>query len=123
VKTAAGKQDLTLDSVSLSDESLFIVSYIDTPPEASKNPPGPRLDKIRDASKGADGKLISEKDVTVGEEKYPGRDMVIDKAGVVIRTRIVLADKRLYQVMVQGTKEFVTSPTANRFFDSFDVTK
>jgi len=123
VKTAAGAQNLTLDSVSLPGETLFVVSFIDVPPETAMNPSGPRLDKIRDASKGDDGKLLSEKDVTVGPEKYPGRDVVIEKAGVVIRTRIVLADKRLYQVMVQGTKDIVVSANANRFFDSFEVTK
>ena len=123
VKTPSGAQNLTLDSVSFPGDTVFMVSYIDTPPEAAKNPSGPRLDKIRDASKGEDGKVLSEKDMSVGTEKYPGRDVVIEKAGVVIRTRIVLADKRLYQVMVQSTKEFVTSPTANKFFDSFDVTK
>jgi len=41
----------------------------------------------------------------------------------VIRARVVLGEKRLYQVMVQGSKEFVTSPTADRFFESFEVTK
>ena len=59
----------------------------------------------------------------IGTDKHPGRDVVIEKPTGVIRSRIVLADKRLYQVMLQGTKEFVTSPLAERFFDSFDVTK
>lgn len=123
VKTAAGAQSLTLDSVSLPGDTLFVVTYIDTPAEAAKAAPGPRLDKIRDAVRGTDGKVLSEKDVTVGFEKLPGRDVVIQKPATVIRTRIVLGEKRLYQVMVQGTKEIATSPTADRFFDSFEVTK
>lgn len=123
VKTAAGAQSLTLDSVSLPGEILFVVSYIDLPAAAANVPSTARLDKIRDASKGNDGKVLSEKDLTVGLEKFPARDVVIEKPGTVIRTRIVLGDKRLYQVMMQGRKELVTSPSADRYFDSFEVTK
>ena len=123
VKTAAGAQSLTLDSVSLPGETLFVVSYIDTPAEAANAPAAARLDKIRDAAKGADGKVLSEKDLTVGLEKLPARDVVIEKPGAVIRSRIVLGDRRLYQVMIQGSRQLVTSPTADRFLDSFEVTK
>lgn len=123
VKTAAGAQSLTLDSVSLADGTLFVVSYIDTPAEAARADSGPRLDKIRDAIRGPDGKLVSEKAVAVGLEKLPGRDVLVEKPGTVIRARVVLAERRLYQVLLQGSRGFVTSPTADRFFDSFEVTK
>ncbi|HJZ56158.1 MAG TPA: hypothetical protein VKE74_14420 [Gemmataceae bacterium] len=123
VKTPTGAQSLTLDSVSLPGEILFVVSYIDTPADTAKAPPGQRLDKIRDAARGEDGKVLSEKDLLIGTDKLPARDVVIQKPAVVIRTRIVLAEKRLYQVMIQGKREFVTAATADRFFDSFEVTK
>jgi len=29
----------------------------------------------------------------------------------------------MYQVMIEGPKEFVTSKDADRFFDSFEVTR
>jgi hypothetical protein len=123
IKSSTGAQSLTLDSVSLPNETLFVVSYVDTPPEAARADPGPRLDKIRDAIRGPDGKLVSENGVTVGFEKLPGRDLMVEKPATVIRARVVLGEKRLYQVMVQGSRGFVTSPTADRFFDSFEVTK
>lgn len=123
VKTAAGAQSLTLDSVSLPDETLFVVSYIDTPADAARAEPGPRLDKIRDAIRGSDGKLLSEKDVSVGLEKFPGRDLLVEKPGTFIRARVVLGERRLYQLMIQGSKGFVTSATADRFFDSFEATR
>lgn len=123
VKTSAGAQSLTLDSVSLPGATLFVVSFIDVPADAANAPSAARLDKIRDASKGSDGKVLSEKNLTIGVEKLPARDVVIEKPGTAIRTRIVLSDKRLYQVMIQGSKDLITSPSADRFLDSFEVTK
>jgi hypothetical protein len=123
VKAASGTLKLTLDSVEVADGILFVVSYIDAPDEVAKQPAGPRLDKVRDGNKGADGKILTEKSIELGLEKLPGRDLLIEKPNLFIRNRAVIAGNRLYQVMVQGSKEFVTSKEVDRFFDAFEVTK
>ena len=123
VKAGKDTLKLTLDSVELKGDTVFLVSYIDTTDEVAKQPTGPRLDKVRDGNKGPAGKVIEDKDVTVGPEKYPGRDVLIQTPGGYLRNRIVIAGKRLYQVMIQGTKEVVTSPSADRFIESFEITK
>ena len=91
--------------------------------DVAKSPAGPRLDKVRDGNKGPDGKVLTDKEIVVGVEKLPGRDLVIEKPAFFIRNRVVIAGNRLYQVMVQGSKEFVTSKEVDRFFDAFEVTK
>ena len=50
-------------------------------------------------------------------------DVLIEKRDNCLRNRIVIAGSRLYQVMVQGPKDVVTSPSADKFLDSFEVTK
>jgi hypothetical protein len=121
----AGKETLklTLDMVELKGDTVFLVSYVDSSDEVAKKPAGPRLDKVRDGNKGPNGKVIEEKEITVGMEKYPGRDLVIETPNGYLRNRVVIAGKRLYQVMVQGTKEIVTSPSADKFITSFEITK
>ena len=121
----AGKEKLKLflDSVELKADTVFMVSYIDASDAVAKQPAGPRLDKVRDGNKGENGKVLEDKDVTVGAEKYPGRDLLLEMPGYYIRNRVVLAGNRLYQVMVQGTKEVVTSPSADKFIASFEITK
>lgn len=114
---------VTVDSVELRVGTSFLVSYVDATAEVSRSPSGPRFDKIRDANKGADGKVLQEKDIVFGAEKYPGRDVLIEKPGGCIRNRMVIVGTRLYQVMMQGSKDAVTSPSADRFFESFEVTK
>jgi hypothetical protein len=121
----AGKDTLklTLDTVELKGDTVFMVSYVDASDEVAKKPAGPRLDKVRDGNKGESGKVVEDKDVTVGVEKYPGRDLLIETRNGYLRNRVVIAGNRLYQVMIQGSKEVVTSASADRFINSFEVTK
>ena len=121
----AGKDTLklTLDSVELKGDTVFMVSYVDAADDVAKKPAGPRLDKVRDGNKGAAGKVIEDKEITLGEEKYPGRDILIETPGGYIRNRAVIAGNRLYQVMIQGSKDVVTSPSADKFINSFEITK
>jgi hypothetical protein len=114
---------VTVDSVELRGGTSFAVTFADAPDEVAKQPAGPRLDKVRDANKGTTGKVLNDKDLTVGAEKYPARDVLIEKPDGCVRNRIVIAGNRLYQVTVQGPKDVVTSPSADRFFESFEVTK
>ena len=123
VKTPAGPRTLTFDSVTLDDDVRFMVTYVDPPDDVAKQPPGPRLDKVRDAAKGSDGKVVLDKEVAVGAEKHPGRDVLIEKPLYAVRNRVVIAGPRLYQVLVQGPKEFVTGRDADRFLEAFEVTK
>jgi hypothetical protein len=125
VPVRAGMDDLvlTIDTVELRAGTTFMVTFIDATEEAAKVPAATRLDKVRDGNKGADGKVLQDKDLTVGIEKYPARDVLIEKPSGCIRNRVVVAGKRLYQVMIQGSKEVVTSPSADGFLASFEVTK
>ncbi len=123
VKTPTGPRTLTFDSVTLQNDVRFMVTYVDPPDEVAKLPAGPRLDKVRDAAKGDYGKVVTDKEIVVGAEKYPGRDVLIEKPLYAVRNRVVIAGPRLYQVLVQGPKEFVTGRDADRFLDAFEVTK
>ena len=123
VKAAAGTLKLTLESVEVSEGVFFLVTYLDVPDDVAKSPTGPRLDKVREGNKGADGKILADKEIALGADKHPGRDLMIEKPTFHLRNRAVIAGNRLYQVMVQGSKEFVTSKEVDRFYDSFEVTK
>ena len=58
-----------------------------------------------------------------GKEKYPGRDTLVESADHHMRYRGVLAGGRVYQLMLLGPKEFVTSQDAEKVLDSLEVTK
>ena len=123
----AGKDTLklTLDSVELKGGITFTVSYIDAPEDVAKRPAGPRLEKVRDAIRGEKGTVVEDKEIMLplGEEKFPGREVLFETPNGFLRNRMVIVGPRLYQIMVQGSKEVVTSETASKFVTSFELTK
>lgn len=75
-------------------------------------------------------KITSTKDIEIGKQKYPARQITTGESyfgeeGVSIKLRLtlVLADNRLYQVFVFGPKDLPASKEADKFFESFEITK
>jgi hypothetical protein len=109
----------------------FMVIYTDLPADKLKDTK-PK-DLLASGEKGlVDGfkaKINSSKDIEFGKDKYPARQLtatafIPDEAVTInLRLTIILANNRLYQVFVFGPKELPTSPEANKFFDSFEITK
>ena len=72
---------------------------------------------------GKSGKLHSQKGVTVGTDKLPGREVLIEMPKHFQRVRCLIVGRRLYMVAALGPKDFVTSKDADKVFDSFEITK
>ena len=123
VMAGMDKLVLTIDSVELLAGTSFLVTFIDSTDEAAKQSAAERLNKVRDGNKGADGKVVEDKDLTLGAEKHPVRDVLVEKPTGFLRNRIVVVGRRIYQVMVVGSKDVVTSESADKFLASFEVTK
>lgn len=69
------------------------------------------------------GKLITSKDVKV-DDKFPARDIDAEAPGLgIYRTRIIVTEERMYQVVVLGPKEFVDGEQSKKFMASFKVVK
>ena len=114
-----GKGVLHLN-VAQAGPTMYGANYCDFPAAVKKAPLKQVFDSSRDgAVTNLEGKLVSEKDVKLGE--YPGREIRIDVAGGkrLFRVRVFLVDQRLYQVVVFGTKDEATSKESDKFLDSF----
>lgn len=100
---------------------VYTITYLDLPAEIPANMVKETLPKF---AAGIKGKAVSEKEVTLGKEKLPGRDAVYEMTGAHIRHYMILDGKRLYQVIVGGpAKEDVESADADKFIKSFQVVK
>ena len=83
-----------------------------------------RLDGARDGMvKKANATLTSAPSITL-RGAHPGREVNADLPAQkgILRAKVYLVDKRLYQVMVVGTKSWATSADATKFLDSLVVT-
>jgi hypothetical protein len=104
-------------------DRVFVVSYSDLPLAPNAKQARDILEGFAKSVAGKGGKALSGKEVAVGPDKLPGRDVLIDQSKNFLRMRGVIAGKRMYQVMALGPKDFVTSADADKVIDSFEVTK
>jgi hypothetical protein len=104
----------------------FAVIHTDLPPEAVKvAKPKELLDggQQKGLVESFKAKVTSAKDFEFGKQKYPARELVAEKDQLHLRVHIILADNRLYQVLVVGPKDLTASKEADAFFKSFDIAK
>lgn len=79
------------------------------------------LDAVRDtAMKTMGATLVSEARESVGA--YPARRIRYSGNGYFGTLRVVLTDRRMYQVNVMGPKGYAETPEAKRFLDLFALT-
>jgi hypothetical protein len=104
----------------------ILVAYADIPIPAGETAEQTqtRLDGAKNgAIKNINGKLIREAKITLG--KHPGRQFSAELPGSkgVMKARVYLVGKRLYQIMAVGPKDFTDSADVKKMFDSFELTK
>lgn len=107
-----------------TDGASYAVAYAELPakaPEIKKVLDGARDGAVRNTK----GKLVSESEITLGKDKHPGREILVEVAeNVFLRQRFFLVDgQKMPQVIVAGKKEVVSSKDADRFLDSFKLDK
>jgi hypothetical protein len=123
-KSQVGDLKVSTATYATSDGNVFMVSYTDFPAGAAKaDMSAAFFDGVRRGLAGKDGKLLGEKDIQIGPDQLPGRDIDIEKDKKRLKFRVVLRDGRLYQVAAIGTAAFVKSKSATAFIDSFSLTK
>jgi hypothetical protein len=107
------------------DGLVFAVVYADYPPDLNV-PADKLLTGAVTGLKGKDGKLTSDKSFRFGPDKLPAREVVIEagnRARNAVRAHLIVADQRLYQVMVTGPKAAVANRSADEFLKSFELTR
>ena len=123
IDTKGGKLKVVTTTVDPAPNLIYVVSVNDYPEDVAKTEPQALLKGVRDGNKGEDGKIVKDEEITLGKDKVPGREILIAKKTLYYRARLYLAGNRLYQLIVAGPKEAVTSKEADKFLDSFALTK
>jgi hypothetical protein len=108
----------------------FIVLYTDLSADNVKKKPKAILDGgVEGLIESFKPKITSTKDIEFGKQKYPARQIsgeaYLAEEGISINLRLtlILADNRLYQVFVFGPKDLPKGKEADKFFESFEITK
>lgn len=123
-KTKVGELKVHTATFATAEGNVFLASQTEFPADTlAPDGLGTVFDGVRDGLKGKDGKVVSEKEVTVGEGKLPGREVVVDKGKQQTRFRVTVRGNRLFQVAAVGAGPFVTGADATAFLDSFEPGK
>jgi hypothetical protein len=125
-KTAIGELKVYTATYATAEGNIFLVSYTDFPEAAIKPEIHATLfNGVRDGLKGKDGEVETDERITIGDDKVPGREIVIDKEKLRQKTRfrVAIQGTRLFQFAVVGSDRFVTGKDAKEFLDSFEFRK
>jgi hypothetical protein len=104
--------------------TTYGVIYAELPAAIKNVPPKTILDgAAKGAADKSGGKLLETKDIEFGPNKLPGRDLILEKDGNKVHVKVIVAETKLYVVIVGGKKDFATSKEATNYIDSFELTK
>jgi hypothetical protein len=111
-------------AIAEQDKKSHVVMYMALPEGTLKAVPAKTI--LDGAAKGAlsksGGKEVSQKDFTHGAEKHPARELVVDKDGMIVRTHVIVADPKVFVLVVGGPGEYGSSKAATSFLKSFEIT-
>jgi hypothetical protein len=113
---------LVIHSYMVEDAGMaYGVIYTDYPDFVRDADPEDILDGGRDGAVAKiKGTLVSEDRITLGG--YPGRDITITSGQMGVRTKICLADTRMYSAIVTGSADKISDPRIEEVLDSFQLT-
>jgi hypothetical protein len=127
IKTPDGKSITQVQYAVDLGKGAYLVSYQDNP-HLEKATDEKRYEALTTGRKKVEeifqGKLLKEEKIKL-DDKHPGLFFEVDmpKLKGIYRCRMYLVGGRLYQVIALGEQEVATSKDANRFLESFRLTK
>jgi hypothetical protein len=108
-----------------TDTEDHFASYCELTPKLKKLDQGHLVDAVCVRMLlGVGGKLLDKKKFTVGNEKHPGREILVRSPDPKwwFRAQVLSVGDRLYMVAVAGPEKAATGQQADQYFASFKLT-
>jgi hypothetical protein len=118
LRSRDGSITLQLATYATAEGNIFLFGYADLP--SIPHEPDTVLQGILEGLI-RDNPTIRWKKVAFGEEQLPGLEVTWRKNDKDMVCRYILNKRRLYQIMVLGSQQFVTGDSARAFLNSFVI--
>ena len=127
VDSSTGELTIHMALLAPNNDLAYLVTYNDYPEAAlSGTDKDGMLDNVRDLNlKSFGGKVASEKKINIGKDKFPGREILLEKPSetAVYRARIFLVNNRLYQIVIVAPKDIATNMGTDKYLESFKLSE
>jgi hypothetical protein len=126
-KSPIGEVDVFAATYATNDGNVFMVSYSDLPPAATKKEnQNSLIDGVRDGilGKEKDVRILEDVEFKFGADELFGHKLLVrkDKSEQYVVMWIIVRENRLYQIAAVGSKKFSESKETIAFLESFQVT-
>lgn len=100
------------------NEVRYRVGYADYPENLNQKPDSTHI--LNSIRLGVKGTLLNER--TFSLDQHPGRQLLVESSdGYVKQIRVLLVDKRLYQLEMMAKLERASAKDTQKFFNSFQL--
>jgi len=117
-KTPAGAVKVHMALVIAGDD-VYLIGHNTIPGGTKTYDVEKGLDGARTNASKQFGKVDSEKKLTLGKAKHPGREVLFIKGDTGARVRYYVFNDALYQIVVAGKVDVIKGDDATKFLDSF----
>src|SRR5262245_42924235 len=109
---------MNMAKVEMNDK-IFAVMFTDLKDAVKSASPKVLLDGLEKGFVSTSGaKVASSKEISYGKDKFPGREVVLDKDGAKIKVRFLIAGSHAYIVAKGGMKDFALGKEEKNFLAS-----
>jgi hypothetical protein len=125
-KSPLGEVKVFTSTYVTGDGNVYMVSYSDLPPGATKPENlGTLFEGVREGAKGKDGEILVGDRFEFGPDKLPGYELELkrEKSNQRLKFKVIVRENRLYQLAVVGSRDFAQGKEAAEFLDSFKFPK
>lgn len=119
--TVAGTLQVHTTRYDAGSDLVLSVTFTEYPKDFVKVPMDHLFEGMRKEMAGADGRVLKEEKIEL--ESHPGREWRIEAGKLVVRARVYLVGTKVYQVMINGSKDAVGGSAAEDLFRTFKLEK
>ena len=100
---------------------VYLVEAAVLPSDLNKSSQQVLDDYVQGTARGIKGQLKESHPITL--RGNPGRDFTLENERIILRGRVYLVQRTLYQLVAAATKELAAGTEAERFQNSFELVK
>jgi hypothetical protein len=112
---------ITTEKCEVARDLILTIAHCEYPAKFGQVNAKTMLDGVVKEITGKEGKLIQDREITLGDARHPGREFRVEAGKNVIYVRVYMIDRRILQLTATGTRESILKPEVDEFMKSLTL--